>query len=132
VSDLAPYLSPAWFERLRVVAGDLPAQPGVSGRVAHVVAGAPEGDVAYVMAFVDGRLTEATRSDTPDAAVATTRSYADGLRIAHGELDEAAAFMQGRLKVTGDTGTFLALQRVTQSPAWRAATAALAAETAAP
>lgn len=132
MNDPAPYLSPAWFERLLVLAGDLPADPGVSGRVAHLVSGAPDGDVAYVVAFVDGRLTGATRDDAPDAAVATTRSYADGLRIAQGELDEAAAFMQGRLKVTGDMGTFLVLQRIMQSSAWRSATAALATETVAP
>jgi predicted lipid carrier protein YhbT len=132
VTDPADYLSPAWFERLRVLADDLPVQPGVSGRIAHVVSGAPDGDVAYVVGFVDGRLTEAARGEAPDAAVATTRTYADGLRIARGELDEAAAFMQGRLKLTGHMGTFLDLQRVTQSPAWHAATAALAAETVAP
>ncbi len=132
MSEPAAYLSPAWFGRLRALTDDLPVQPGVSGRVAHVVSGAPDGDVAYVVGFVDGRLTEAALGDAPDAAVATSRSYADGLRIARGEVDEAAAFMQGRLKVTGDMATFLGLQRVMQSPVWRAAAAALAVDTVSP
>lgn len=126
------YLSATWFERWRDLAGDLPLQPGVTARIAHLVTGAPSGDVAYMVTFVDGRLADAALGAATEADVSTTRSYADGLRIARGELDEAAAFMQGRVKLVGDMGTFLALQRVTQSPAWRAAAAALAAETVAP
>lgn len=127
-----PYLSRAWFARWRDLAGDLPLQPGVTASVAHVVTGCPDGDVAYVTTVVDGRLVDAAPGDAADADITTTRSYADGLRIARGELDEAAAFMQGRLKLTGAMGTYFDLQRVTQSEAWRAATAALAAATVAP
>ncbi len=132
MSEPAAYLSRSWFARWRDLAGDLPLQPGVTASIAHVVTAAPDGEVAYVVTVVDGRLVDAALGDAPDADLATTRTYADGLCIARGELDEAAAFMQGRLKVTGAMGTYFDLQRVTQSPAWRAANSALAAETVAP
>lgn len=124
------YLSPAWFGCLREATAALPTQPGVTGRIAHVVTGTPDGDVAYVVAFVDGRLTDAHLGAAPEATVATTRTYADGVRIARCELHEEAAFMQGRLKLTGDMGTYLGVQAVTQSPAWRAALAVVAEATA--
>ncbi|HET7720137.1 MAG TPA: SCP2 sterol-binding domain-containing protein, partial [Acidimicrobiales bacterium] len=107
---MATILTQAWLDEQREAAAGLPARPGVSARLQHVVTGAPGGEARYVTVIEDGRITEAALGDDPDADLVLTQSFADAERLASGELDLSAAFMQGRVKVVGDIGTFLALQ----------------------
>ena len=51
----------------------------------HVVTGAPDGEVRYAHAIVDGRAHRRSRSgDDPDAEVTLTQTYADAVQIAAG------------------------------------------------
>jgi predicted lipid carrier protein YhbT len=130
VAEALAYLSEAWLEAQRELVGALPERPGATATVQHVVSGGPDGEVRWVERIVDGRLTEVTLGDDPDADVTLTETYADAVQIARGELDANAAFMQGRVKVVGDMGKVMALMPLTDSDEYRTALAALAARTA--
>ncbi len=58
------------------------------------------------------RRTSGTIAD-PDVTV--TAPYAEWVKIARGELDMSAAFMQGVIKVAGDTGKWLHLLPITRT-----------------
>ena len=55
-----------------------------------------------------------------DAEFTLTSTYDDSVKIAKGELDANAAFMQGRMKVTGNMGKLMALMPLTQSAEYKA------------
>lgn len=123
------YLSQEWLDLQRELAQDLPERPGANGRVQYVVTGAPGGDVRYATVVADGRLAEATLGVDPDAQVTLTATYADAVQILRGELDASTAFMQGRMKVTGDMGVLLSLMPLSQSPEHAAVQERLAGRT---
>jgi hypothetical protein len=116
---MATILTQAWLDEQRAATADLPARPGVSARLQHVVTGAPGGEATYHVTIEDGRITEAALGEDADADLVLTQSYADAVLLAEGELDLSAAFMQGRVKLTGDIGTFLGLQPLLQSDDYR-------------
>jgi putative sterol carrier protein len=63
----------------------------------YVVSGGPDGEVRFeVDAPGDGRLVLAAKHD-------------DWARLTSGALDPSVAYMQGRLKVSGDMAVFLDL-----------------------
>ena len=123
------YLSQEWLDRQRSLVAALPERPGATARVQHVIGGAPDGEVRFSLAIVDGRCTDASLGDDPAAEVTLTQTYPDALQIAQGALDANAAFMQGRVKVVGDMGKVMALMPLTDSDEYRAALADLAAQT---
>ncbi len=114
-----PFLSDAWFELVRSLGAALPERPGASARVQHIVTGAPDGEVRYVHAIVDGRTTELGFGADDTADVTFTNTYADAKALAQGELDARVLFMQGRTKMAGDMGKVLALMPVASSEAQR-------------
>jgi hypothetical protein len=124
------FLSEEWLDRYRSLGESLPARPGATARVQHVVSGTPAGEVRYVHTVVDGRTTELTFGADDTADVTYTNTYADAQALARGELDPSVLFMQGRTKMAGDMGKVLALMPVTRSAEQREALATLSAETA--
>ena len=48
-----------------------------------------------------------------------TESYEDAMRIQKGELDANAAFMQGRVKVTGNMAKLMAMLPITNSAEYK-------------
>jgi putative sterol carrier protein len=84
------------------------------------VTGGPEGDVKYYSVLESGRYTEQTVGEDPNADFTLSYSWDDGVRVQKGELDPNAAFMQGRMKVTGNMGKLMALMPLTQSPEYKA------------
>jgi putative sterol carrier protein len=86
----------------------------------YVVTGAPEGDVKYYWVLEDGKLLDSQLGDAEDADFALTMSYDDARKIQQGELDPNAAFMQGRMKVTGNMAKLMSLLPLTNSPEYRA------------
>jgi hypothetical protein len=124
------HLSPDWVERLRAAGADLPERAGASARLQHVVSGAPGGEVAYTLVVEDGRVTAASIGRDDDAADCTLLiTHKDAVAIAKGELAVEAGFMQGRVKMTGPSGPFLAVQPVLQSDAYASMVAKVAADT---
>jgi hypothetical protein len=117
---MAQYLSAEWIDEGRILAASQPERPGASARMQYVVSGGPEGDIKYWWRLEDGQLVASALGtiDEPDFIMAL--SYADSVKIQKGELDANAAFMQGRMKVTGNMGKLMQLMPLTNSPEYRA------------
>ena len=91
---MAKYLSQEWLDEGRKLSDEFPERPGASARMQYVVTGTPDGDVKYYWVLENGKIQE-------------------------GELDPNAAFMQGRMKVTGNMGKLMSLMPLTQSPEYK-------------
>jgi len=109
------YLSQEWLDETRAMAADQPVRPGASARIQYVVTGGPDGGVEYGWELQDGQLLASHLGVIADPDLTITAPYADWVKIAQGSLDMSAAFMQGVVKVAGDTGIWLGLLPITQS-----------------
>jgi putative sterol carrier protein len=117
---MAKYLSQEWLDLQKELAQDFPERPGASARMQYVVTGAPEGDVKYFTAVDNGRIVENALGEDPQAEFTLTAAYPDSVKVLQGELDANAAFMQGRMKVTGNMGKLMSLMPLTQSHEYKA------------
>ena len=116
---MAKYLSPEWIDEARALAESQPERPGASARMQYVVTGSDDGDIKYWWRLEDGKLLESALGSLDDADFTMTLSYADSVKIQNGELDANAAFMQGRMKVTGNMGKLMQLMPLTNSPEYK-------------
>jgi putative sterol carrier protein len=117
---MAKYLSQEWLDEGRKLAQEFPERPGATARMQFAVTGAPEGDVKYYQVLENGKILESTLGEDPNADFTLTSSYDDSVKIQKGELDPNAAFMQGRMKVTGNMGKLMSLMPLTQSAEYKA------------
>ncbi len=117
---MAKYLTQEWLDETRAMAAGQPERPGATARMQYVVTGGPEGDIKYWWRLEDGKLLESELGTLEDSDFTMTLSYADSVKVQQGELDANAAFMQGRMKVTGDMGKLMQLMPLTNSPEYRA------------
>src|SRR5687767_4798549 len=93
---MAKYLTQEWLDETRKLAESQPERPGASAKMQYVVTGGPDGDFTM------------------------TLTYDDSVKVQKGELDANAAFMQGRMKVTGNMGKLMQLMPLTNSPEYKA------------
>lgn len=117
---MAKWLSEEWFAQAVRLAADQPLRPGASARMQFVLTGGPQGKTTYYWVVEDGRLVRAGPGELDDAEVTLTQTWEDAEAIHRGELDAAAAFMQGRTKVSGEMGRLLAVLAASSSPEHRA------------
>ena len=117
---MSKWLSQEWLDETRKLAESQPERPGASARMQYVVTGGPEGDVKYYWVLENGKLLESNLGEMPDPEVTLTQTYEDAMKIQKGELDANAAFMQGRIKVTGNMAKLMSLLPLTNSPEYRA------------
>lgn len=116
---MAKFLTAEWLDTQRTMAESQPERMGASARLQYVLTGAPDGELRYYWVVVDGKLAESALGDLEDAEITLTLSYDDAVLIQKGELDASAAFMQGRVKVTGNTAKLMTLLPITQSPEYK-------------
>jgi predicted lipid carrier protein YhbT len=116
---MSRYLTQEWLDEAKQLAQGQPERPGASARVQNVVSGGPDGDIKYFWVLENGKLVENALGTLPDADFTMTLSYDDAVKIQQGELDPNAAFMQGRMKVSGDMGKLLQLMPLTSSPEYQ-------------
>ena len=114
------WLSQEWLDEARKLAESQPERPGASARMQYVVTGGPDGDIKYYWVLENGKLLESQLGEMPDPEVTLTQSYEDALKIQKGELDANAAFMQGRVKVTGNMAKLMSLLPLTNAPEYKA------------
>ncbi len=127
---MVQHLSEEWVALHRSAGAALPERAGATARLQHVVSGTPAGEVAYSLVWVDGRLTDWSIERDDEAADCTFLiPHKDSVALARGELDLHAGFMQGRIKMNGDMGRFMAVLPCTQSLEYRAVLAEVAAAT---
>ena len=118
---MAKYLTQEWLDESRKLAEDQPVRPGATAKMQYVVTGAPEGeDIKYYWVLEDGKLLESQVGEAADADFTLTMSYEDAKKVQQGELDPNAAFMQGRMKVSGNMAKLMSLLPLTNSPEYRA------------
>ena len=110
------WLSQEWLDESTRLAADQPERPGASARLQYVITDAPDGDVLYYWIVNEGHLVENRLGELADAEVTLTETYDDAMAMQKGELDTNAAFMQGKVKVTGDVAKLIALLPITMSP----------------
>jgi len=116
---MAKYLTQEWLDQSRALAAGQRERPGASVRLNHVVTGGPGGEVQYHWVLDNGRLLEGRLGLLEDGEVTMTTAWADSVRIAKGELDLNAAFMQGKVKVTGNLAKLMALLPLTGDPEYQ-------------
>ncbi|MEO5679868.1 MAG: SCP2 sterol-binding domain-containing protein [Acidimicrobiales bacterium] len=116
---MAKFLSQEHMDLQKQLSEGQPERPGTSAVMQYVVTGGPDGDVRYYWVLVDGKLLEAALGDKEGAEVTLTQSYDDAVKISKGELDPNAAFMQGRIKVTGNMQKLMMLMPLTNAPEYK-------------
>jgi putative sterol carrier protein len=116
---MSKWLSQEWLDETKKMADGQPERPGASAKMQYVVTGGPEGDIKYYWVLENGKLQESNLGDLADAEVTMTQTYEDAMKIQKGELDANAAFMQGRMKVTGNMGKLMQLMPLTNSPEYK-------------
>ena len=117
---MAKYLSQEWLDESRKMAEDQPVRPGATAKMQYVVTGGPDGDIKYYWVLEDGKLLESQLGEIADGDFTLTMTYDDAKKVQQGELDPNAAFMQGRMKVTGNMAKLMSLLPLTNSPENRA------------
>ena len=116
---MSKWLSQEWLDETRKMADGQPERPGASAKMQYVVTGGPEGDVKYYWVLENGKLLESNLGEMADAEVTMTQTYEDAMKIQKGELDANAAFMQGRIKVTGNMAKLMSLMPLTNAPEYK-------------
>jgi alkyl sulfatase BDS1-like metallo-beta-lactamase superfamily hydrolase len=116
---VAKYLTQEWLDQTKEMTGDQPERPGASVRMNYVVTGGPEGDIEYHWILENGRLLESKLGLLEDGEVTLTTAYPVSVGIAKSELDMNAAFMQGRVKVTGNMAKLMSLLPLTNAPEYK-------------
>jgi alkyl sulfatase BDS1-like metallo-beta-lactamase superfamily hydrolase len=116
---MAKWLTQEWLDESKGLAGSQPERPGASARMQYIVTGGPDGDIHYYWVLENGKLQESKLGDLPDAEVTMTQTYEDAMKIQKGELDANAAFMQGRVKVSGNMAKLMSLLPLTNAPEYK-------------
>lgn len=115
------YMTQEWLDEARKLAESQPERPGASAKMQYVLTDTPEGgDIKYYWILENGKLLESKLGELPDVDFTMTLSYDDSVKVQKGELDANAAFMQGRMKVTGNMGKLMQLMPLTNSPEYKA------------
>jgi putative sterol carrier protein len=119
------FLSPEWAEAFKAALNADPSfREGIAGqrvRLQNVITDVDGGEVRYWLRIEDGEVDLGFGDiESPDATI--TQSYATAAALARGELGQVAAFMSGKLKVSGDlialmglAGPFAALPEIMAS-----------------
>ena len=116
---MSKFLTQEWLDETRGMADSQPERPGATARMQYIVSGAPDGDVHYYWVVENGKLLDSQVGDLPDADFSMSMTYDDALKIQRLELDPNAAFMQGRIKVTGNMAKLMSLMPITNSPEYK-------------
>ncbi|GAB3005632.1 SCP2 sterol-binding domain-containing protein [Mycobacterium bourgelatii] len=124
------YVSQEWLNRQCELQQAFAPRPGASARVQYRLTKAPDGgEIRYYADVQDGRMVEQLLGDDAKADGTMAASYADSIAMLRGELAPTTAFMEGRVKVTGNVAKLAALMPLTQTAEYKKHYEQLCAET---
>ena len=107
------FLSDEWLSevesRLNSNEGFQTAAKGQAARLQQQISGAPMGDVSYGF-VLDGGKVAMTKGEIENAEATVSQDYATAVAISKQELSGQQAFMQGKLKVSGNLMKIMQLQ----------------------
>jgi hypothetical protein len=110
-------LSGEWIaERLRLGSA-LPATPGATALLQHVVNDGPHGTVTFYDDIKDGRLVDSALGRLAQPEVTISYDWPVELALLRGELDAVSGVLQGKILVAGDMGRLLPLVPILQTTA---------------
>ena len=87
------------------------AAKGQSAKLQNEVTGSPDGDVKYGF-VLDGGKVQLVRGDVDAPEATLTQDYASAVSMSKQEITGQQAFMQGKLKVSGNLMKIMQLQGV--------------------
>ncbi|HVL64824.1 MAG TPA: SCP2 sterol-binding domain-containing protein [Actinomycetota bacterium] len=90
------------------------AAGGKSAKIQQVVTDAPDGESKYYFKL-EGDTAEVSLGELTDAEATITQNYETAAAISKGELNAQNAFMQGKLKISGNMMKLMQLQGVINS-----------------
>lgn len=105
----ASWLTEVWVAAAAAEVADTTWPPSLNCTVVVEVTGGVDGDVAIHGRFAGGSLVAGGFGPTDAPDLTLTVSDADARAVLTGALEPAVAFMQGRMKVTGDMAALLDL-----------------------
>jgi hypothetical protein len=116
------FLTEEWRELFLREAADLPGLPDATGAFEVLVSRAGGTTGAFVMALVDGHVSDVTLgSPATPADVRVELSEADVIRLFEGNVDPVyQSYWSGRLRATGDMEKTLAIAPLLDTDAFRA------------
>ena len=109
------FLSDEWLGEVesRLNANDTfqNAAKGQSARLLNEVTGAPGGDVKYGF-VLDGGKVQLVKGDLENAEATLTQNYETAVSMSKQEMTGQQAFMQGKVKISGNLMKMMQLQGV--------------------
>ncbi|MEO8815068.1 MAG: SCP2 sterol-binding domain-containing protein [Mycobacterium sp.] len=124
------YASQEWLDRQRELQQTFSARAGATARVQYRLTHAPDGeDIRYFAEVRDGRIVDQRLGDDPAPDGSMSSSYADSVAMLRGELAPTTAFMESRVKLSGNVAKLGALMPITQTTEYRDHYAKLLEET---
>ena len=99
--------------RLNSHEGFQSAAKGQSAKLQQEITGAPEGDVRYWWQIDNGKASLG-RGDLEGAEATMTQNYETAVAMSKGEITGQAAFMQGKMKISGNLMKMMQLQAAFQ------------------
>jgi putative sterol carrier protein len=118
--SMPQYLSQEWLDEFVKLAVDQPERPGATVKIQYKATGGPAGDIDYYWVIDEGRILDAQLGTIEGADFTMTTAYGDAAKVQQGEMDATAAFMQGKMKVSGNMAKMMSLLPITNSPEWKA------------
>lgn len=111
------FLSQEWIDELNAAAAHDPSvaelAAGADVTVQQTVTGGPGGDVTYAVRVADDRV-EIVPGPCPAADATITEDHTTATAISRGELTPQAAFLAGRIRVSGNMTALVAHQDALQ------------------
>jgi putative sterol carrier protein len=104
---MTTFLSREWMDALLAALNGTDETRGVHLTLQQTVTGTPDGDVDYWLTFDDGTVTGGLGRSAADADVTMALDHETATGLSRGDLNAQSAFMQGKLKITGNMGKLL-------------------------